>query len=392
MKCKIMSSLIAMIATTAAVVLGGAASPAQAAVGTYYHVTATQSVTTDGFSVDIDIENPYLDTARTLAADRDYHTLMQMAVANTSKTNSVEAGWMKDLVAFGNNRPHLFVAATTNGLFQGVNFTGWVDNTGNSTNIGADLVSFTGTTKTFAIRHTSNGWEVFYDGSSIGWYPDSVWTAQSQTFTQADKGYAYGETLSANALLPCSDMGNGIAGDQAGAAGVSNWSRWDSGTSAWVAGSLGTPFVDNSAPSNVYTWGNASATGFTLGGPGFSSISEATDNATGSCAPATAGTPNNTLVLWGQVCPDNNGSTGCTNKYNTAASCSPAPCLISGALTGVYNAWQNTSTSGKSFTVGRTAACTGTQLTLAPNAGGTAKGVLPSGWDGTNIKCIRRIA
>ena len=376
-----------LVSTLATVGLLAGAGPAQAATN-FYYVKAQESGTIDGVQASITVSNPYIDTVN------DYHTLVQVGI-NDAAGNTVEVGWMKDLAIYGNNRPHLFTwtVGTSTQCYNGCAYT---DNPGNATDAGADLVSQTGTVHSFGVKYSAanSRWEFYYDAGLIGWADHSNWTAASHTFTQGTRGTAFGEVATPR-TNPCTDMGNGNLGSGTGPTAISNWQRWDTSSSAWVTGTLGAPSLDPvGMPAGIYDFSNASSTGYTLGGPGWNSIGGTVDNAVGSCAPATAGTPVNTLTLWQQNCPDGSTSgTGCTDGFNTSASCSPAPCLtVNQPAVKTYTTWQNNSTSGKSFSVGRTVACTGTQLTLAPNGSGTAKGVLPAGWDGTNIKCVRRIA
>lgn len=164
-----------------------------------------------GVSAFLDIEKPTLDTAR-----GDFHTLGEITVKNAAGTQIIEAGWTVDPGACGDSHVHLFVFSWLNGSDAGgygtgcAGGTGWVDNSANPINAGANLDAEVGVLHTFAIIHQSSTWSVQYDSALIGWWPDSRWSGATPptTFTSFTEFQGFGE-VAANSTNPCTDMGKG---------------------------------------------------------------------------------------------------------------------------------------------------------------------------------------
>jgi hypothetical protein len=237
---------------------------AQASTTTYFYGTAKQVFTgtaTDGIAGNLAMANPYVDSAN------DLHSLAEFAASNSTDTNSVEAGWIKDPVAFGST-PVLFVFNKRGGAAGCYNGCGWVDYAPNTLNAGdpvpaADL----GLSRQFIVQHSGGAWWVAYNGSWLGYYPDSYWTAVGQTFTSVTNGRGYGE-VAAGGSAPCTDMGDGLLPSSGSAAYVSSWQAHTS--SGWASGTWGTPQVLPAGTStSAYNVASVSATKFTYGGPGF---------------------------------------------------------------------------------------------------------------------------
>jgi len=154
----------------------------------------------------------------------DFHSLVELSVADSTQNNIVEVGWGVDLGVNGDSNPHLFVYHWVNGASTCYNACGWVDNALNTTlNAGSTLTPSTsgGTTITLrtGISHqavacgaSAGGWWVtaYYSTGTaayIGCFPDSLWT--SPTFTSFTRILAFGE-VAANTTSPTTQMGSGV--------------------------------------------------------------------------------------------------------------------------------------------------------------------------------------
>lgn len=193
-------SALALIVST--LVVGG--SPAQAAL-TYFYAGGRQTYTTSGAAANFGIGAPAVTSG-------DFHSLFEIAVQSTDQQQVVEAGWTVDSGVFGDNNPHFFVGKWVNGTWGGYSDANWNDYAPNTTvNRGTDLSSYVGgAEKTISVQYASTGttgWWVFFDGSAVGWFSNSLWT--SPTFTQTGKIQLFGE-VAANVAAPCTNMGNGI--------------------------------------------------------------------------------------------------------------------------------------------------------------------------------------
>lgn len=155
----------------------------------------------------------------------DFHSLGELAVANSTQTDVVEVGWTVDAGVCGSiaNSPCLFVYHWIGGVAQCYNGCGWVDNAANTTlNAGSTLNFSNGTSTPITLRlgidHSATacgasaaGWWVrayYSTGTSayIGCYPDSRW---SGGFTSYTRLLGFGE-VAANSTSPTSQMGSGV--------------------------------------------------------------------------------------------------------------------------------------------------------------------------------------
>jgi neprosin-like protein len=255
--------LVSLLAAAAGVV--GFAGPAQAAV-TYFYGTAKQTYSgssVDGISGNLAMANPFVDSAA-----GDFHSLAEFAVSDAARNNSVEAGWIKDPTVYGSS-PVLFVFNKRNGAAGCYNGCGWVDYGPNTLNAGAAVpAADLGTSKQFIVQHSGGAWWVAYNGSWLGYYPDSYWTAVGVTFTSVTDVRGYGE-VAVNSASPCTDMGDGLLPSSGSAAYVSSLQKHDAVSGVWSAGAWGTPQVLPSGTSTAwYNVAVVSATKFTYGGPG----------------------------------------------------------------------------------------------------------------------------
>lgn len=333
--------------------------------------------TSDGAFVELQVNNPFRWSTE------GGHTLAEIAVRSTDGAQVVEVGWTKD----GSQNPALFTGSWTNNTFNGYNGTGgFINAVGCSPCVGASISGAVGTNKAFAIQHfgaPTNAWWAAYDGNWIGAWPDSLWT--SPTFVSSSWSQVFGEIASTVTSTPCGDMGNGVKTSGTGAI-AQNYGLVNSGTTGAWNGTIQTD-------ATYYDVANANSTSMEYGGPGYNSIGTAVGT-TGSCASATAGTCTNTACAWAENCPDGSTS-GCNLSLDWNATAFPAPCVrtdnAGNNIFPPFNTWQNTSQTGKSWLVFRTTGCSGSSMTMTQNAGGTAKGVWPTGWDGNAIHAYKRL-
>lgn len=72
---------------------------------------------------------------------------------------------------------------------------------------------------TYAIEHNQGEWDVYYNGSEVGYWPDKTSDIGAKTVAFAS---AYGEVATLSAQ-PCSEMGNGLSATDPNAARISNF-------------------------------------------------------------------------------------------------------------------------------------------------------------------------
>lgn len=346
----------------------------------FFHAGKRQdSMTADGASVSLQINNPYFKTG-------DGHTLGEMAVESADGQQLVEVGWTRDpAVNGGSSAPHLFVASWTNGSFNGYNGGGGYTPVGGcSPCAGSNLTAAIGTSPNFAIQHIADGaggitdgWWVAYGANWIGVFPDTTWT--TPTYTQSGLIQVFGEVGKTSTSEPCDDMGNGTFTSGTGATATSF---------ALVNGSVGTAWNGTiQTDSTKYDAANASGTSMEYGGPGWNSIGTAT-GVTGSCAPSTAGTaPASTMQFWQEVCPDGS-ATGCTaGVAYTAVGTTLNACNVVTAGS-IINAYKNNSgVSGRSYNIYKTSGCTGSTILITNAASGSLIG---TGFEDTNTHGVVR--
>jgi hypothetical protein len=182
----------------------------------------------------------------------DYHSLVEMSVQSSDQQQTVEVGWMVDLVQFGDTTPHLFVSDWVNGspgCFDGCGFVP------TSTTITAGMVLTPGETDVFEIAYANSNWNIYDNGTLVGYFPGALW---SGTFTFFGLTQWFGE-VAAGSSVPCSQMGSGA---YAGASGA------DTITDMGLVG--GPPVsIRTSATNNAfYTAEATSSNSLSLGGPG----------------------------------------------------------------------------------------------------------------------------
>jgi hypothetical protein len=214
----------------------------------FLYSVGSQATTADGIYAAMDIKRPVL-------AKGDYHTLAELAVQSADSQQIVEVGWTVDRAVNGDEDPHLFVFHWVNGQPTCYNTCDFVPYNG-GINAGDTLP--VDTLKKFGIQYNSGAWWIAYDTTWIGYFPDKDWTSQGVTFTKGGFFQAFGE-VAASSAKPCTQMGSGVAVDDAAAARI--------GSITYVNGPA-TPTLNTRTTTDVYGMNALSAKTFRYGGPG----------------------------------------------------------------------------------------------------------------------------
>lgn len=224
----------------------GATTPAAAPSDSgFKYVYGRQSVAADGASVTLDQQTPKL-------AAGDYHSLAELAVQSADGKQIVEIGWTVDRGLNGDATPHLFSFHWVDGNGTCYNGCGFV-HTGGPTP--GDKVT-SGQRGSYQIAHRDGQWQLSYNGTEIGYYPDSLWNGG---YTKAGLIQAFGE-VAWGASPVCTAMGNGTYGHADGSATISDFALVNGAAAAGLS-------VAATDPS-LYDSGAATATSFRFGGPG----------------------------------------------------------------------------------------------------------------------------
>lgn len=215
---------LAVTATAAITLVGLGAAPALATTTTFVYAGGNQILgagqSAGGASAKLLVAEPYEDTTN------DGHSLMEVGARNTATGDAIEIGWTVDAALNGGStQAFLFTGAWDGGVFLGYNATatGYVDNSANPINAGANLHSvatnptFTSRIKEFLIQYDNTvacgsdptgGWWVRYDGVYVGCYQNSIWGAGAFTSVNDAEYFAEVPTFRTSGK-PCSDEGNG---------------------------------------------------------------------------------------------------------------------------------------------------------------------------------------
>lgn len=171
------------------------------------------------------IDKPLLDGI-------DHHTLAEIAIHGNDGRSILEVGWVVNndaLFPATNSNPHLFGSAWynsgTGSVWCGsyVGGCGYVDYSGNATNLGADLIGVRSLNKQFQFQYDapSARWWIRYDMNWIGSWPAALnHTAQTPAFDRANLLQSFGEVAYAH-YPTCTDMGSGFMAVAGGTAPTS---------------------------------------------------------------------------------------------------------------------------------------------------------------------------
>lgn len=247
----------------------------------FFHAGGQQSLaageSATSLAANLHVELPYLDTAN------DAHSLGELAIKSHDQQQVVEIGTTHDPAVCGaGNSPCLFVFWWKNGVGQCYNGCGWVDYAPTALNVGGSLAADVGTQKRFQLTYSGGVWWGAYNGTWIGYFPGSLWTAApgSVTFDKGGvfQGFYEVATKVAGDNTPCTDMGNGLLASNGSAARVGSISM--TGT---LPGAIANNFPPFTSPATAaYTAAFASVTTVRAGGTGYTSAGGTPGN-TGSC-------------------------------------------------------------------------------------------------------------
>ncbi len=187
----------------------------------------------------------------------DFHSLAEIAVLSDDSRQIVEIGWTVDRNVNGDAHPHLFSFHWIDGEPTCYNGCGWVQV---SPSRAPGMQVTAGERHRYEIKLINGDWWLFYDGEGLGYYPQSRWNGQFATAGFVDW---FGE-VAASSKSPCTQMGNGKLGVDAGAASFEDLHLFDAdGTLVVSAASLGTV-----TDPGLYDMGRTTPTSFGYGGPG----------------------------------------------------------------------------------------------------------------------------
>jgi len=216
----------------------------------YYYAGDRQFVTATGVSATLSQAEPAVGQS----PGTENHSLIELAVESSDGTQAIEIGWIVDQVLNGDSLPHLFVYHWVNGGTSCYNTCGFMQIGG----VAPGSALTINTTGIFAISYFSGAWNLSYNGSPIGYFPESLW---SGNFTQIGFIQVFGEVeISPSSTTQCIQMGNGIAGNTSGSATISNLTLTGSSSAA--------AFSPYATVPSTYSYGSASANGVSIGGPG----------------------------------------------------------------------------------------------------------------------------
>ncbi|GAB1640523.1 neprosin family prolyl endopeptidase [Krasilnikovia sp. MM14-A1259] len=213
------------IATTRPVYAPKGRPPAAAGAGLRAQSAATDPIYLYGTgSQTVAVQQAYANytIAKPTVAAADFHSLAELAMLSADGRQIVEVGWTVDRdVNHGDLNPHLFVYQWKDGQPGCYNGCGFVPY---GTGATAGMTLPVGVSKQFGIVHNAGAWWIAYDANWVGSFPDSLWEGR---FTVTGKVKFFGEVAAAT-QRPCTQMGNGLAADDANAARIGSAAYPDS--------------------------------------------------------------------------------------------------------------------------------------------------------------------
>jgi hypothetical protein len=230
----------------------------------YYWVQSFQqnngNFAANGVSANFSQPNPKIGPDEPGSHDLN-HSVMEIWAASADGKQTVEIGWYKDNT---HSAPILFTTAWVNNQFLGYaenGGTGFVQ-VSKTFKIGGNIS--VGQTGKYEVLISGGQLQIWYNGAEIGYFPQSVWSSRGASFTKLGDVSVYGEIATGVATVSLTQMGNGVNGSSKSAASVSGYSLIGANTTSQL-----TNFGAPAGFTNIYNYGNTSATGFTYGGPGF---------------------------------------------------------------------------------------------------------------------------
>lgn len=190
------------------------------------------------------------------------HVANEFQVGSATMKNLIEYGWTIAGNVPAGTHPELQIGLWANGspLDADANFV-QVSKTVKMN----EVLPVNGTIGNLKILYVSSlsQWQLFYNGTEVGYYPESIWTSRGTSLTNLQDAYIFGEVYPSNPLLaaPVMQMGSGKLAGQPGAATISGFTLYGSTTA---------PNLAAYTEGNQQLWGlgNVTATGFSYGGPG----------------------------------------------------------------------------------------------------------------------------
>lgn len=218
----------------------------------FYYVDGAQYAAATGASVSITQADPTIGS-------NDIHSLAEMAIESIDGQQIIEVGWTVAEDVNGDSLPHLFTFHWVNGVGTCYNLgCGFVPSARAKVPTGGRVAI--GKTGTFRMAYAKGKWVVTYDGSEVGYFPESLWTNMGVHFSTVALVQVFGEVAGSETTDPATQMGNGTFGSEHGSAVFSAFKLFGStGTADLV--------VDDTA-ANWYDYGKPTKTGFHFGGPG----------------------------------------------------------------------------------------------------------------------------
>ncbi|MEJ3745997.1 neprosin family prolyl endopeptidase [Actinomycetes bacterium KLBMP 9797] len=183
---------------------------------TYLYGVSYQYATADGLYSFMTVARPALATA-------DFHSLGELAAQSADGLQIVEIGWTVDRGLYGDDNARLFVFHWIDGNPTCYNGCGFVQSTASTVRPG-DILPLG--TAFFGIQHYQGNWWVGYGSQWVGYFPDARWGGR---YTQTGLNQWFGE-VAANSASPCTDMGNGLAAANTGAAAINSMTFYNGPT------------------------------------------------------------------------------------------------------------------------------------------------------------------
>jgi hypothetical protein len=172
----------------------------------------------------------------------------------------VEIGWHVDVRVNGDAQPRLFVFHWIDGQPTCYNACGWVQV---STTNRPGMRVTPGESADYLIKRQGEDWWLYYNGDALGYFPGSLWTEAGTSYTGVGHAQWFGE-IAASSPDSCSEMGNGVFGNDPSATTMSNLTLVSaSGAEVPANAEIGT--ISNPSYYNI---GQTSPTSFAFGGPG----------------------------------------------------------------------------------------------------------------------------
>lgn len=202
----------------------------------------------------------YFTQHKPILSPQDYHSIAEIGVLSADTRQIVEIGWTVDRGLNGDDKPHLFVFTWVNTIPNCYNGCGYVQVAAN-VRPGMEVVS-NGSQHVYLIEFYQGNWWFNYDGTWMGYFPESVWTSKGASFNRAGLIEWFGEVAKNTGVM--TQMGNGTFGTQPGSASMNKTSLiLDPSTSILAGWALGATHLQ------CYNFASVvQGSDFRYGGPG----------------------------------------------------------------------------------------------------------------------------